>query len=142
VALSFFICREALEIGVGRLGKPGSGFLAFGAGAVIGLLALAVLIRSFMSRPEPVKADQDSGSVRRGRFLAICVSLFVYAILVKWLGFALPTFLFVFFLFQTVESERWWRSLAKALLITAGAYLLFVVWLGVNLPGDLWTWSP
>ena len=124
-------------IGVGSLRKPGPGLLALGAGAGIGLLALAVFIRTFLSKAA-IDVDQDKKNHRRVKFFLICASLFVYAALISWLGFALSTFLFVFFLFQTAESERWWRSLVKAMLITIGNYSVFVVWLGIHLPGGFW----
>jgi len=66
--------------------------------------------------------------------------LFVYALMVKWLGFALSTFLFVFFVLHTIESQRWWRILVKAVLITIANYLAFVVWLGISLPKGLLAW--
>jgi hypothetical protein len=137
VGFSLFICQQATRIGVGSLRRPGPGLLALGAGAGIGLLALAVFIRSFLSKPA-IDVDQDKKNDRRVKFFLICVSLFVYATLISWLGFALSTFLFVFFLFQSAESERWWRSLVKAVLITIGNYLVFVVWLGIHLPGGFW----
>ncbi len=137
IGLSLFICQQATLIGVGSLRKPGPGLLALGAGAGIGLLALVVFIRSFLSKAA-IDVDQGKKNIRRGKFFLICVSLFVYAALISWLGFALSTFLFVFFLFQTAESERWWRSLVKAVLITIGNYLVFVVWLGIHLPGGFW----
>lgn len=138
MALSIFVCQQATVIGVGSLRKPGPGLLAFGAGVGVGLLALAVFIRSLLSTLEPAEGDRDEGTIRRGKFVMVCVSLFIYAALVGWLGFALSTFLFVFFLLQTAEPERWWRSLVKAALVTAGNYLVFVVWLGINLPKGFW----
>jgi hypothetical protein len=137
IALSLFVCQQATVIGVGSLRRPGPGLLALGAGAGIGLLALAVFIRTFLSKPE-ADVGLDEKSIRRGKFFLICASLFVYAALISWLGFALSTFLFVLFLFRTVQTERWWRSLVKALLITVGNYLVFVVWLGIRLPGGFW----
>jgi hypothetical protein len=137
IALSLFVCQQATVIGVGSLRRPGPGLLAFGSGAGIGLLALAVFIRTFFSKPAADVA-QDEQSIRRVKFFLICASLFVYAALISWLGFALSTFLFVLFLFRTVQVERWWRSLVKALLITVGNYLVFVVWLGIRLPGGFW----
>jgi hypothetical protein len=137
IALSVFVCQQATVIGVGSLRRPGPGLLAFGAGAGIGLLALAVFIRTFFSKPA-ADEGQDRQSIRRAKFFLICASLFVYAALIGWLGFALSTFLFVLFLFRMVQAERWWRSLLKALLITAGNYLVFVVWLGIRLPGGFW----
>ena len=124
-------------IGVGSLRRPGPGLLALGAGAGIGLLALAVFIRTFLSKPA-VDVGQDEKSIRRVKFFLMCISLFVYAVLISWLGFALSTFLFVLFLFRMVQVERWWRSLVKAVLITLGNYLVFVVWLGIHLPRGFW----
>ena len=138
MALSLFICQQATVIGVGSLRRPGPGLLAFGAGAGIGLLALAVFIRTFLSKPA-VDAVRDEKSVRRVKFFLICTSLFVYAAVISWLGFVVSTFLFVLFLLRTVQTEKWWRSLLKALLITAGNYLVFVVWLGIRLPGGFWS---
>jgi len=137
MALSLFICQQATVIGVGSLRRPGPGLLAFGAGAGIGLLTLAVFIRTFLSKPA-VDAVRDEKSVRRVKFFLICTSLFVYAAVISWLGFVVSTFLFVLFLLRTVQTEKWWRSLLKALLITAGNYLVFVVWLGIRLPGGFW----
>lgn len=111
--------------------------MAFGAGAGIGLLALAVFIRTFLSKPA-ANLDQDEKGIHRGKFFLICVSLFVYVALIHWLGFSLSTFLFVLFLFRAVQAERWWHSMVKALLITIGNYLVFVVWLGIHLPGGFW----
>ena len=138
MALSLFICQQATLIGVGSLRRPGPGLLAFGAGAGIGLLALAVFIRAFLSKPA-ADAAQDEKSVRKVKFFLICTSLFVYAAVISWLGFVVSTFLFVLFLLRTVQTEKWWRSLLKALLITAGNYLVFVVWLGIRLPGGFWS---
>jgi putative tricarboxylic transport membrane protein len=138
VALSFFVCQQATVIGVGSLRRPGPGLMAFGAGAGVGLLAFAVLIRSLLSKLKPVESAQVGGNIRSGKFFLICTSLFVYAALVNALGFILSTFLFVFFLFQTAQAEKWWHSLVKAALITAGNYLVFVVWLGIHLPSAFW----
>ena len=131
------MCQQATTIGVGSLRRPGPGLLAFGAGCGIGLLALAVFIRAFLSKPA-ADAAQDEKSVRKVKFFLICTSLFVYAAVISWLGFVVSTFLFVLFLLRTVQTEKWWRSLLKALLITAGNYLVFVVWLGIRLPGGFW----
>ncbi len=138
MALSAFVCQQATVIGVGSLRKPGPGLLAFGAGAGVCLLALAVFIRSLLSKAETLESGAREGEIRTARFFFICVSLFVYAAMVGWLGFVLSTFLFVLFLLRTAESERWWLSLVKALLVTAGNYLVFVVWLGINLPKGFW----
>jgi putative tricarboxylic transport membrane protein len=139
-ALAIFICQQSMGIGVGTLHRPGPGLMSFGAGAAIGLLSLAFLIQTFFSKKGPAEAEQDGGPGGTVRTVSICVSLFIYTIAVSWLGFVLSTLLFVLFLFRTVESESWWRSVMKAFLVTIANYLVFVVWLGVNLPRGFLPW--
>jgi putative tricarboxylic transport membrane protein len=140
LALAIFICQQSMGIGVGTLRRPGPGLLSFGAGAAIGLLSLAFLIQTFLSKKAIAGPVQDQGTGNKVKTLSICISLFVYTIAVSWLGFVLSTLFFVLFLFRTVESEPWWRSAIKAVLVTSGNYLLFVVWLGLRLPRGFLPW--
>jgi len=96
-----------------------------------------VFIRSFLAQLD-TGTDRSERDISRGKFFLICVSLFIYAALIGWLGFALSTFLLALFLFRTVQSEKWWRTLVKSGLITLGNYLVFVVWLGIHLPKGFW----
>lgn len=140
LALAIYICQQAMEIEVGTLGQPGPGLLSFGAGAGIGLLALVLLIQTFMSGSHPEPKAETGRSGRTAIVVAISVSLFVYTLAVNWLGFILATLMFVFFLFRIVETESWWRSTIKAVLVMAGNYMLFVVWLGLRLPRGFLPW--
>jgi putative tricarboxylic transport membrane protein len=140
LALAIFICQQSTGIGVGTLRRPGPGLLSFGAGAGIGLLSLAFLIQTFFSKKASAEAVQDKGTGGKEKTISICISLFIYTIAVNWLGFILSTLFFVLFLFRTVEAEPWWRSVIKAVLVTIGNYLVFVVWLGVRLPRGFLPW--
>lgn len=138
IGLSLFVCQQSTTIGLGTLRKPGPGLLAFGAGAGIGLLSLGLLIQSLASKAKEIKPVHAERFIQRVKFLFICVSPFAYMIIINWLGFAFSTFLFVLFLLYAIESERWWRKVLKAVLITIGNYLIFVVWLGLSLPKGFW----
>ncbi|MDA8125601.1 MAG: tripartite tricarboxylate transporter TctB family protein [Deltaproteobacteria bacterium] len=141
LGLAAFICWQSLAFGVGTLGQPGPGFLSFSAGVAMGLLSLVFLIGTFLKRRgsgEP-SGEAKTGS-RRATVITLCLSLFAYAIAVHWLGFVLATLLFVVFLFRIVETEPWWRSLTKGALVTAGNYLVFVLWLGIPLPKGIFPW--
>jgi putative tricarboxylic transport membrane protein len=140
LALAIFICQQSTGIGVGTLGRPGPGLLSFGAGVGIGLLALVFLIQTFLAKQSPAGAEQDEESGGAAKTITICISLFIYTLVVNRLGFILSTLFFVLFLFRTVESEPWWRSVMKAALVTIGNYLVFVVWLGVRLPKGILPW--
>jgi putative tricarboxylic transport membrane protein len=132
--LSFFICEQSIVIGLGTLSSPGPGLLSFGAGAGIGILSLWLLIQSFLSKKAEEDETDGGGTFRMGRFLFVCLCLLGYTTGVNLLGFVLATFIFVLLLLGVIESTKWWLLLVKAILVTAGNYLFFVKWLGLNLP--------
>ena len=138
VALSVYVCWEATNIGVGGLRHPSPGLLAFAASVAMGFLGLFVSIRSFLVRQDPAAVAGKKGGARVATIVAVSISLFVYAELVSWLGFSVPTFLFVFFLLQVGVHERWWMSAMKSVLVTVAMYLVFVTWLGIMLPAPFW----
>jgi len=140
IVLSIFICQQALSIGVGSLSQPGPGLLAFGAGAGILILAIYVLIHSFINKENRSEVAHKGKTLSRKKFLLICCSLFIYTFVVDWLGFLLPTFIFCIFVLRTVENEKWFRTLIAAGLLTIGNYLVFGVWLGLSLPKEFFTW--
>jgi putative tricarboxylic transport membrane protein len=140
---SLFVCQQSVGMNLGTFRQPGSGFLSFSAGAVIGILALWFLIQSTISKGNRGKvspSEDREGGLPKIRLLLICLALFAYVIVFNWLGFVLSTFLFVLFVFPVAEPQRWWRVVMKAILITLGNYLVFVVWLGVNLPKGVLGW--
>ncbi|MDA8125972.1 MAG: tripartite tricarboxylate transporter TctB family protein [Deltaproteobacteria bacterium] len=140
LVLSLFVCGHAVQIGIGSLQEPGPGLLVFGAGAGIGLLALWLLIHSLISKQSRCDGAAEGSPLGKGRFLLLCLSLFLFALAAPRLGFLISTFLFATFLFRLVQPEPWWRSLLTAALITAGDYLLFVLWLGLSLPQGILPW--
>ena len=143
ILLSILACHQAIGIGLGSFRHPGPGFLPFSAGALIGVLALWCLIQSMVpkgSRKGEDSAEDVEEGLSRLKLVLVCLSLFVYTIAVSWLGFILSTFLFVLFIFCVVEPQRGWRIALNAILITVGNYILFVVWLRVNLPKGIFGW--
>jgi putative tricarboxylic transport membrane protein len=140
LALSFFVCGHAYTIGLGSFHQPGSGLLVFGAGMGVGLLALWLLIHSFIRREEHSDGTTEGSPLQKWRFFALCASLFIYALAVSYQGFLLPTFLFATFIFRLIKTEPWWRSVLTAALITIGNYLIFVTWLGLSLPKEPFPW--
>jgi putative tricarboxylic transport membrane protein len=140
LALSLFVCGHAAQIGIGSLQQPGPGLMVFGSGAGVGLLALWLLVHSSLYKAGQHTVPAEESPLRKGPFLLLCASLFIYTLAASRLGFLIATFLFIIFVFRLVESEPWWRTLLKAVLITVGNYLLFVIWLGLSLPKGILPW--
>jgi putative tricarboxylic transport membrane protein len=140
LALSIYVCQQAIVIGVGSLQRPGPGLLSFGAGLGVGCLSLWLFLETFISKKPRKEMAQTISNLNKSRFIMVCVSLLVYAIAVNWIGFVLSTFLFMIFLLRLIESHKWWITILEATLITMGNYLLFVVWLGLSLPKGFFDW--
>ncbi len=138
--ISIFVCQQSIGLGIGTLRHPRSGFLPFSAGAGIGVLALVLLFQSIVSKGSQVEAENKI-TLQRGKFLLVSFSLFGYIIAVNFFGFVLSTFAFVFFLLYIFKFGRMWLMVMAATLITAGNYVIFEVWLRLNLPkGTLIIW--
>ena len=65
LGLAVYICQQSMGIGVGSLRRPGPGLLSFGAGAGIGLLALAFLIGTFCKGKAGSEEPRASANGRR-----------------------------------------------------------------------------
>lgn len=48
IALSIFVCIKSVDMGVGSFRLPGPGFLPFWSAAIFGILALVLVIRTFL----------------------------------------------------------------------------------------------
>jgi len=128
--LSSYICYESLLLGVGRLGKPGSGFFPFWSGVAIGILTLVILFQSWK-----LKAGKKESSQGSWREKMICFfSLLVFALLLKPLGFLSTTFLFIGFFLKAVERKSWVTATLTALAVALASYGLFEICLQSQLP--------
>ena len=130
--LGFLICEESWRINLGEFRNPGPGFLPFGAGLILGGLALALLVKTLRR-----KSRDKAFWAERSRWTKVSLtltSIFVYGFLLESVGFLLMTFLVMGFLFRVIEPQRWRTVIAGAFFSAVGAYLIFEVWLKVELP--------
>ena len=126
---SCFICIQSYRLNLGTLNSPGPGLFPFGAGLVLGLLALIVILQS----------AQEGGSERiegRGnlKIALVLFTLVAYGLLLERVGFLVTTFGLLVFLLKVIVSQRWARVLVSALLSTLMSYVIFEIWLKTQLP--------
>ena len=133
--LSGWVISESVELEIGTPGSPGSGFMAFGTGCVLGVLALHIFIKSIMSPKR--KAVQDSETVHRGRILAAVIVNIAYIVLLQRVGYLLCTFFLMCFLFQIYEKGRLLWSIGGAAFTSLFTYLAFTRLLQLNMPKGL-----
>jgi hypothetical protein len=131
---SVFISYESYRLGLGSLHEPGPGFFFFLTGIVTALLSLTIILRSLKTRaPEEVQGAAF-GKQGLAKIISVLLSLFLYAMLMEWLGFLIVTLLLFVFLLKVIEKKKWWLTVLVSLIVTAISYLIFEVGLQSQLP--------
>ena len=132
--ISILVCVESIRIDIGTFHNPGPGFLPFWAGVVLGMFSIALLITSILKG----KGEKGISSLWKGmewhKVIIVLASLFIYAILLHRLGYLIATFGLLALLFGVMSRQRLWIPVVSALITSLLSYLIFYVWLGVQLP--------
>lgn len=135
--LGIAVCVESVRLKLGSFNKPGTGFISFLSGVLLGLsgtiLLISVLARN-LSENEEIKTSKDSIRESRKVFLITVAALFGYAILLSQMGFILSTFLFLFVLFKITEPKKSLMPIVLAGSVVILSYLLFSVFLKCQFP--------
>ncbi len=129
-----FIIYQSYRLGLGNLYQPGPGFLFFWAGVVVAIMALVVVLQSFRARPAEEVKETPTGKRAATKVILVLVSLFLYAILMEYLGFFIVTFLLFMFLLGVIEKKKWWFAALVSAAVTLFAYLVFETALQSQLP--------
>lgn len=119
----------ATTYGVGGMQSPGPGFFPLLVGVFLAVLALFYL---YQERGQ----QRFQGGVWLRPLQAIILS-FAYVMVLERLGYIISTILMLLVFVGGIERQKVGRTVAVALLGTAGMYLVFAVWLRVPLPQGL-----
>jgi putative tricarboxylic transport membrane protein len=129
-----FIIYQSYKLGLGNLYQPGPGFLFFWTGIVVAIMALVVVVLSFRAQPAEEVKEAPTGKRAATKVILVLVSLFLYALLMEYLGFFIVTFLLFMFLLGVIEKKKWWFAVLVSAAVTLFAYLLFETALQSQLP--------
>jgi len=133
------VAISSIRLRLGSLASPDTGFMPFLSGVAMCLFASIGLIHGTLEQRRGVCWTPVIGAnVRWGKSLAVLAALLAYVFLLKSLGFVLCTLLFLGFLFRAVNPQKWSTVALGSVLITAGAYLIFDLWLKSQLPKGPW----
>jgi len=111
--------------------------MPFLSGSALGVLGIILGIRSIFGKSvRPASARLWRGK-QWGKVVLTMLALVVYAILLSSLGYLVATFCLTLFLFGVVARPRLWVRIASALATSVTTYLVFYLWLGVQLPRGL-----
>jgi putative tricarboxylic transport membrane protein len=111
---------------------PGSGFLPFWLGLTMAVLAAGLLLRARRAR-EPGARWLPEGAGLRRLVIVLGVTAGLVALL-KVIGMAVGTVLFLVAILRLVEGMAWRSTLAIAIGAAVFNYLVFTYWLRVPFP--------
>jgi hypothetical protein len=134
IIVSLFVCTGAIGLKLGTPSDPGPGFLPFGAGALLGILALAHLLKVCLASSGGESGEFLWRELSWRRCLSVVLAVFVYALLLPLLGYLIATFILMVVLFSLYDRRRWAIVVPSSLLVIGITYLVFHVWLKVQFP--------
>lgn len=119
---------------LGSFTDPGPGALPFVLGLIFILLALIYLVQSVL-----VKVPRDPASaftIGTGwrKAASVIVALVASAIVFETLGFLITVFLLITVSMLLMEPRRWMLAVFMGLASSLGSYVIFDIWLKVQLP--------
>lgn len=127
----------SLKYGFGSLSEPGVGFITFFAGAILALLALLLFLNTFRERGKAAGLKELWAGLDVRKVLYVLALLVVYTVSLRRAGFLLSTFILLVLLFRVKGTYGIWTTLCISFFVTAASYLVFQVWLQVQLPGGI-----
>jgi hypothetical protein len=122
---------------MGRVSKPGPGFLPFWVGVILALLSLGLLFGALFRKGADETVKFLSGEGRWINVVWTVGSLLGYGFLIETLGFVISTLVLLLFLFRYIGNQKWWVAFTGTVLVTLVAHLIFKVGLQVQLPRGL-----
>ena len=128
--------EEARKLRFGSIAKPGPGFFPVVLAAAFSLVCVALLVNAVRAGNEAGEPGARLGWRKIGAAMA---ALVVYALVLEPLGFVAATFALLLFFFKALERQRWVTAVAGSLVTALVTYLVFKVWLNVQLPAGPWS---
>ncbi len=134
LAMAGYITFQGVDLDVGDSQNPGSGYILFYTGLIMAGLSTAVLVQSLLPSGDPTGVLQVFSGIRWGKIIYVTALLLGYTAVLPTLGFIIATTILLIILFKTVEPQSWTVSIVGSVLTTLSAWLVFVHWLGTQLP--------
>jgi len=127
--------EEASRLRFGSLARPGPGFFPVVLAAGFSLVCTGLLVIAARAREADAVSATRLGRLKIGATMA---ALFVYTLVLESAGFVAATFALLLFFFKALERQPWLVAVASSLVTALVTYLVFKVWLNVQLPAGPW----
>lgn len=137
LVLGVSIVYGSVQLGIGTLTRPGSGFLSSGVGGLMALLALQTIISGL--RIDKGKVAEDAAFPTPVAIVSLIGAMIAYGLLVNHAGFIACTFGFMLAM-QVIGNGTLpgLRGVIGSAVVTAVIYVIFERLLMVGLPAGSW----
>jgi putative tricarboxylic transport membrane protein len=139
LAFGLFALSQARGLRFGSIVSPGPGFFPLCLAAALSLVSLGLVVRALRIPADTAAHASGADAAGRMKVVGTLGGLVVYALVLEPLGFLLATFALLLFFFAALQRQRWFVALGGSVATALATYLVFKVWLGVNLPAGLWS---
>jgi putative tricarboxylic transport membrane protein len=139
-AIGLYAVVVSVRLGLFRQGSPGVGLFPFLTAASMTAFALVSFVDAWRAPAEAAVEAADADRRRKvWRVGAYLAGLVFYALALDPLGFIVATILTVVFIVRYAERYPWRMTITLAVGTAAVCQVLFVIWLGAQLPtGYVW----
>jgi len=130
LALGLYFVHQGLELRLGSISSPGTGFMPFVVGLVLIGFGIASVVPLSIPSVHPARLH-----IQRLRDPAIVVAAMItYVLVLERIGFVASTAILIVFLMSTVGRTTLFRAAIVGISAPVGCYLVFGMLLGVRLP--------
>jgi putative tricarboxylic transport membrane protein len=128
--LGIVIVAVSIGYGFGSLERPGPGLYPIFLGAAIVISSFFVLLSDLRSGTRTIVLEKEGAKTIFLMLLTFCL----WILAMEWLGYVVVTLLATFAICKIMKLEGWKKPLAVSGATALLLYLLFDVWLYIDLP--------
>jgi putative tricarboxylic transport membrane protein len=133
--MSILIMVLSTSYGLGTIAQPGPGLYPFAVGLFILPFSVLLFVSSLRCKTKGSILDRK-GIVIFLSFIGTCV---FWILAMPYLGYVAVTLIATFALCKVMKLEGWFKPLILAAGTALFIYILFDVWLYVDLPRGMWS---
>jgi len=138
VVLGIASALGSWRLELGTFKTPGAGLVPFLISVILIILSIIVVITSHEIRRSFQEVLNIWSGVDIKKIVLVLVYLLGYAFCLEKIGYITTTLIFFLILLKTVGSLKWRVVIITSVLAVSLSYVMFVVFLKVQLPSGIW----
>ena len=132
------ICIQSTRYQLWNPKGPGSGFIPFLTGLLIGIIGFLLFLSGWSEASKQEEAGKFwENRIARNRVFYVLASLCLMAILMQKLGFLLTSIFIIIFMIRVIERRKWITLIFVSVVSCLSIYFLFKYLMQINLPKGL-----